>query len=197
MRTTIAAAALAGALLLSGCGGADTSTGGQSSSPSPRATAASPSATPSSDAVTSPVSAGNPGVLELVTADPAVGQGTCRARPREGAVCAPGFRQALRFQPQDVRRAGVVGVVAVRQPGGGSWVVTLTFSRSGRTALTRVTTAAQRANEVVVLMVPGSRKVVVAVQVDQPIRVGKVQVSANLSRSRAVRIVNLVTRTAG
>jgi hypothetical protein len=191
----MAAATMAGALLLSACGSTDTPADDPSTSPSPSATSESPSAAPGTDApVTSPVSTGNPGVLELVTADEARISGRCRPQPRAGLVCA-GPRKALRFQPESVRRARVVAVGATGQAG--DCVVTIRFGPVGSRVLTRVTRTAAATRETVVVMVPDSRKVILAASVAQPIRGGNVQVSDRYSRSQAARIVNLVTKTAG
>ncbi len=195
MRTTIAAVTLAGAVLLSGCGGADP-TSERSSTPDPSAATGSPSAPgPVSSPVTSPVSTGNPGVLELVPADEAPISGRCRPQPRNGLVCA-GPRRALRFQPGAVRRARVVAAGATEQQAG-DWVVTIRFGPVGRRALARVTGTAASTHETVVGMVPGTRKVILAASVSQSIRGGNVQVSDRYTRSQAAEIVNLVTKTAG
>ncbi len=193
----MAAATVTGALLLAGCGGsgtpapADPSTSGGPSVASESTGAAAPAGAP----VTSPVSSGNPGVLELVTADEAPISGRCRPQPRAGLVCA-GPRRALRFQPESVRRARVVAVGATTQQAG-DWVVTIRFGPVGSRALTRVTKVAAATRETVVVMVPGTRKVILAASVAEPIRGGNVQVSDHYSRSQAARIVNLVTKTAG
>lgn len=194
-RTTVLAvvATVTAVLGLTGCGKADQKpdpgSAGESSTP---ATSTNPGPTTAST-----LSRAHPGRLELVRADVLVTKGPCRSEPVKGLVCSDG--RSYRFDPGRVR---VVGVVSARSMSLDSttppaWSIALQLSPAGTRAFAKLTRAAASTHESALLMVPGTRRVLIAADVQSEIRDGSVQISGGYTEARATRVVNLITATAG
>ena len=197
-------AALGTAIGLTGCGKdnprADTSatsspTTDSPTSASPSTTTTSPTPAPS-PTQTARLSRAHPGRLELVRADGFVTKGTCKSAPKQGVVCGPGG-QGYRFDPGRVHVVGVVRARAMLPLAGGTWAIRLSLGPVGTRTFAKLTRTAARTHESAVLLVPGSRRVVVAAQVQNTISDGEVEISGDFDRAKANRIVKLVTATAG
>lgn len=198
----VSAAALATIMILSGCGGDPKTGGSAASSPSsaglpptsPRTSTPSPTYRPTQS---STLGRDHPGRLELVRADELpTAEGRCTAAPKQGVVCSPDGRR-YRFDPERVQ---VVGVVSARARAGqtpAAWVVDLQFGPVGTRALAKLTRAAVNTHESALLMVPGTRRVVIAARVQSEIRDGNIEISGGYTAAGATRIVSLVTATAG
>lgn len=196
-------AALGTAIGLTGCGKDDprADTGATSSPTSASPTSASPTTTTSptpapSRTQTGRLSRAHPGRLELVRADAFVTKGACTAAPKQGVVCSPD-ETGYRFDPHRVQVVGVVRARAVPPQSGDSWSIRLSLGPVGSRRLATLTRTAARTHESAVLMVPGTRRVVVAAQVQNTISDGEVEISGDFDRAKANRIVKLVTATAG
>ncbi len=194
-------AALGTAIGLTGCGKdhpkADTSATSSPStdsptSASPSTTTTSPTPTPS-PTQTARLSRAHPGRLELVRADAFVTKGACIAAPKQGVVCSPDGT-GYRFDPNRVQVVGVVGARASPPQSVDSWAIQLDLGPVGSRRLATLTGTVPRT---LLLMVPGSRRVLVAAQVQSQIRNGQLEVTGAYSRASATRIVKLVTATAG
>jgi hypothetical protein len=192
--TLVATAALAAVIGLAGCG---------SDGPGPRSGAStSPSGADSTTPAPSPASRSglsreHPGRLELVRADDLPTKGRCVPAPGRGLVCGPDGT-SYRFDPDRVATVGVMDArVAPTPQGSGDWSVRLALGPAGTKVLGRLTRAAARTHESVLLMVPGSRRVLVAARVQAPIEAGILEIGGGFDRARAGGIVKLVTATGG
>ena len=143
----------------------------------------------------SPAVTGTGGRVLVVPAD-SPGTGRCSPAPRRGVVCSADRRTTYRFQPGAVRTVALATASGEYDARNG-WQVVLTATSAGTRTLAAVTATAARTRQLVLLLTPGSRQLIAAPQVQQPITDGQVQIGGDFSEADARRIVRQVTSPGG